>query len=74
LAEKRVLPLERKGRKSVAWSRTGVMALIRSRVYRGGLWDRDELVCEDAHKAIVTEPMAARAAGRQVVKDRSRMA
>jgi hypothetical protein len=32
LAEKRVLPLERKGRKSVAWSRTGVMALIRSRV------------------------------------------
>lgn len=55
LAEKRVLPLERKGRKSVAWSRTGVMALIRSRVYRGGLWDGDELVCEDAHKAIVTE-------------------
>jgi Recombinase len=55
LAEKRVLPLESKGRKSVAWSRTGVMTLIRSRVYRGELWDRDELVCEDAHKAIVTE-------------------
>jgi hypothetical protein len=50
-----VLPLERKRRKSVAWSRTGVMALIRSRVYHGELWDRDELVCEDAHKAIVTE-------------------
>ncbi len=55
LAEKKVLPLERKGRKSVAWSRAGVMALIRSRVYRGELWDGDELVCEDAHKAIVTE-------------------
>ncbi len=55
LEEKKMLPLERKGRKSVAWSRTGVMALIRSRVYRGELWDGDELVCKDAHKAIVTE-------------------
>jgi len=55
LVEKNVLPLERKGRKSVAWSRTGVMAVIRSRVYRGELWDRDELVCKDAHKAIVAE-------------------
>jgi DNA invertase Pin-like site-specific DNA recombinase len=50
-----VLPLERKGRKSVAWSRSGVLALIRSRVYRGELWDGDELVCKNAHKAIVTE-------------------
>ncbi len=31
------------------------MALIRSRVYRGELWDRDELVCKNAHKPIVTE-------------------
>lgn len=31
------------------------MALIRSRIYRGELWDREELVCKDAHKAIVTE-------------------
>src|SRR5439155_9839671 len=31
LEEQKVLPLERKGRKSVAWSRTGVLALIRSR-------------------------------------------
>ncbi len=44
-----------KGRKSIAWSRTGVMALIRSRVYRGELWDGDELVCKNAHKPIVTE-------------------
>jgi site-specific DNA recombinase len=55
LQEQKVLPPERKGRKSVAWSRTGVMALIRSRVYRGELWDGDELVCKDAHKSIVTE-------------------
>ena len=55
LEEQKVLPLERKGRKSVAWSRPGVLALVRSRVYRGELWDGDELVCKDAHKAIVTE-------------------
>jgi DNA invertase Pin-like site-specific DNA recombinase len=55
LEEHKALPLERKGRKSVAWSRTGVMALIRSRVYRGELWDGDELACKNAHKAIVTE-------------------
>ena len=55
LEEKAVLPLERKGRKSVAWSRTGVMAVIRSRVYRGELWDEAELVCKDAHKATVSE-------------------
>lgn len=55
LAEQNVLPLARKGRKSVAWSRPGVISLIRSRVYRGELWDEDELVCKDAHKAIVTE-------------------
>jgi DNA invertase Pin-like site-specific DNA recombinase len=55
LEERKVLPLERKGRKSVAWSRTGVTALIRSRVYRGELWDGAELVCKNAHKAIVTE-------------------
>jgi len=55
LEERNVLPLERKGRKSVAWSRTGVMAVIRSRVYRGELWDGDELVCKDAHHAIVSE-------------------
>lgn len=55
LEEWNVLPLERKGRKSVAWSRPGVMALVRSRVYRGELWDGDELVCKHAHKAIVSE-------------------
>ncbi len=55
LEERNVLPLERKGRKSVAWSRTGVMAVIRSRVYRGELWDGDELVCKDAHHVIVSE-------------------
>jgi DNA invertase Pin-like site-specific DNA recombinase len=55
LEEHKGLPQERKGRKSVAWSRTGVMALIRSRVYRGELWDGDELVCKNAHKPIVTE-------------------
>lgn len=55
LEENNVLPLERKGRKSVAWSRTGVVSLIRSRVYRGELWDGEELVCKDAHTAIVTE-------------------
>jgi len=55
LEEQNVLPLERKGRKSVAWSRTGVLAVIRSRVYRGELWDGEELVCKDAHKAIVSE-------------------
>ncbi len=49
------LPLERNGRKSVSWSRTGVSALIRSRVYRGELWDRDELMCTNAHTAIVSE-------------------
>ena len=55
LEEANVLPLERKGRKSVAWSRTGVMAMVRSRVYRGELWDGDELVCKDAHPAITSE-------------------
>ncbi|MGZ4395157.1 MAG: recombinase family protein [Gaiellaceae bacterium] len=55
LEERNVLPLERKGRKSVAWSRAGVMAVIRSRVYRGELWDGDELVCTEAHHAIVSE-------------------
>lgn len=29
--------------------------MIRSRVYRGELWDGAELVCKDAHKAIVSE-------------------
>ena len=70
-----MLPLERKGRKSVAWSRTGVMALIRSRVYCGELWDGDELVCKDAHKAIVTESQwrlpSAGASGRSQIKDGS---
>jgi site-specific DNA recombinase len=55
LKAEKVLPLERKGRKSVSWSRTGVMALIRSRVYCGELWDGDELVCKNAHTPIVTE-------------------
>jgi hypothetical protein len=55
LEEHNVLPLERKGRKSVAWSRAGVRAVIHSRVYRGELWDGDELVCKDAHHAIVAE-------------------
>lgn len=55
LEEENVLPLERKGRKSVAWSRTGVMAMVRSRVYRGELWDGDERVSKDAHHAIVSE-------------------
>jgi DNA invertase Pin-like site-specific DNA recombinase len=55
LADNNVLPLERKGRKSLAWSRTGVMLMIRNRVYRGELWDQDELVCTDAHEAIVSE-------------------
>ncbi|HLG07584.1 MAG TPA: recombinase family protein, partial [Gaiellaceae bacterium] len=55
LEEQKVLPLARKGRKSVAWSRPGVISLIRSRVYRGELWDGEELVSKDAHKAIVTE-------------------
>jgi hypothetical protein len=55
LHEQHVLPLERKGRKSVAWSRTGVMAMIRSRVYRCELWDGEELVRKDAHRAIVSE-------------------
>jgi DNA invertase Pin-like site-specific DNA recombinase len=55
LAENNVLPLERKGRKSVAWSRPGVVSMIRSRVYRGELWDGDELVCKEAHKPIVSE-------------------
>jgi DNA invertase Pin-like site-specific DNA recombinase len=55
LEEKKVLPLPRRGRRSVAWSRTGVMTLIRSRVYRGELWDGGELVCENAHTPIVPE-------------------
>jgi len=55
LEAQKVLPLERKGRKSVAWSRTGVVKLIGSRVYRGELWDGDELLCKNAHKAIVSE-------------------
>jgi site-specific DNA recombinase len=75
LEERHVLPLERKGRKSVAWSRTGVMAMIHSRVYRGELWDGDELVCKDAHHRIVSEDewKAAQLAGngRTHVKDGS---
>jgi site-specific DNA recombinase len=55
LEERNVLPLARKGRRSVAWSRTGVMSMIRSRVYRGELWDGDELVRKDSHHAIVSE-------------------
>ena len=55
LEAQKVLPLERKGRKSVAWSRTGVVRLIGSRVYRGELWDGDELVCKNAHTPIVSE-------------------
>jgi len=55
LAENNVLPLERKGQKSVAWSRTGVMSVIRNRVYRGELHDGDELVCKDAHQPLVSE-------------------
>jgi DNA invertase Pin-like site-specific DNA recombinase len=55
LAENNVLPLERKGRKSVAWSRSGVMAVVRSRVYRGELWDDDELVCKNAHQPLLSE-------------------
>jgi DNA invertase Pin-like site-specific DNA recombinase len=55
LQEQDVLPLQRKGSRSVAWSRTGVMALIRSRVYCGELWDADELVCKNAHAPIVGE-------------------
>jgi len=76
LEERKVLPLERKGRKSVAWSRTGVVGLIGSRVYRGELWDGDELLCKNAHKAIVTESewrFAQRGGkgGRAYVKDGS---
>jgi site-specific DNA recombinase len=76
LEERGVLPLARKGRKSVAWSRTGVVGLIGSRVYRGELWDGDELLCKNAHKAIVTESQwrfAQRGsrAGRTQVKDGS---
>jgi site-specific DNA recombinase len=65
LEERNVLPLERRGRKSVAWSRTGVMSMIRSRVYRGELWDAGELVCTDAHRALVSEDQwrAAQLAG-----------
>jgi len=55
LEAQKVLPLERKGRKSVAWSRTGVVRLIGSRIYRGELWDGDELVCKNAHTPIVSE-------------------
>jgi DNA invertase Pin-like site-specific DNA recombinase len=55
LTERNVLPLARKGRTSVAWSRTGVQNMIHSRLYRGELWDGDELVCKDAHRAIVSE-------------------
>jgi recombinase/resolvase-like protein len=55
LEQHNVLPLERKGRKSVAWSRPGVRAMIHSRLYRGELWDGNELVCKDAHHAIVSE-------------------
>jgi len=50
-----VLPLERKGRKSVAWSRSGVKSVIGNRVYRGELRDGDELVCKQAHQPLVSE-------------------
>lgn len=55
LEEKNVLPLERKGRKSLAWSRTGVKSMIHNRLYRGELWDGDELVCKQAHQPLVSE-------------------
>src|SRR6266496_2175218 len=55
LAENNVLPLERKGRKSVAWSRSGVMSMVRNRVYRGELHDGDELVCKNAHQPLISE-------------------
>ncbi len=48
-------PLERKGRKSVAWSRSGVKSLIGNRVYRGELRDGDELVCKNAHQPLLSE-------------------
>jgi DNA invertase Pin-like site-specific DNA recombinase len=55
LTENNVLPLERKGRRSIAWSRSGVLSVIRNRVYLGELWDGDELVCKDAHQALVSK-------------------
>jgi len=55
LTENNVLPVERNGRRSVAWSRSGVSSVIRNRVYRGELWDRDELVCKEAHEPLVSE-------------------
>ena len=55
LEENNVLPLERKGRKSVAWSRSGVKSLIGNRVYRGELRDGDELVCKNAHQPLLSE-------------------
>jgi DNA invertase Pin-like site-specific DNA recombinase len=55
LADSNVLPLQRTGRKSVAWSRSGVASLIRNRVYRGELHERDELVCKNAHQPLVSE-------------------
>ena len=50
-----MLPLERKGRKSVAWSRSGVKSVIGNRVYRGELRHGDELVCKQAHQPLVSE-------------------
>jgi len=55
LEQNNVLPLERKGRKSVAWSRSGVKSVIGNRVYRGELRDGDELVCKQAHQPLVSE-------------------
>jgi site-specific DNA recombinase len=54
LTENGVLPRERKGRKSVAWSRQGVSSVIRNPVYKGQARS-GEFVMPNAHEPIVSE-------------------
>ncbi len=54
LTENGVLPSERKGRKSVAWSRQGVSSLIKNPVYKGEARS-GEFVTANAHEPIVSE-------------------
>jgi len=53
LTENGVLPLERKSRRSVAWSREGVRSLIKNPVYRGEARS-GEFVSANAHEPIVS--------------------
>jgi site-specific DNA recombinase len=58
LTEEGVLPLERRGRRSVAWSRSGVAALLSNRVYLGEVRSKGH-VNRAAHKPIVSADVFA---------------